>query len=143
MEKTHGYCDNLTPRPRRPQSLVRRRRSSEARRVGLREQPRPRSGSTGGLGARANLRRASRIYGVRLRLGRTRAICPQVDPSSDNREPSPLEWSAHDPFAHAAQVLIARMEDAAIERFEANLLLLHSDRRVFVLLRYARQLEPA
>ena len=65
-----------------------------------------------------------------------------VNASSDTLEPSPLDWSADDLFAHAAQVLLARVENAAIERLDANLLLLHSDRRVFVLLRYARQLEP-
>jgi len=65
-----------------------------------------------------------------------------VNASSDTQESSPLDWSADDAFAHAAQVLLARVEHAAIERLDANLLLLHSDRRVFVLLRYARQLEP-
>lgn len=39
-------------------------------------------------------------------------------------------------------MLLARVEDAAIEHLDANLLVLHSDRRVFVLLRYLRQLEP-
>lgn len=61
---------------------------------------------------------------------------------SNTEESSPLDWSVHDAFAQAAHLLIAGAEHAAIEHLDANLLMLHTDRRAFVLLRYVRELEP-
>lgn len=64
-----------------------------------------------------------------------------MDAPIDPKEPSPLDWSADDIFAHAVSTLMARVEDAGIEQLDANLLVLHSDRSVFVLLRYLPRLE--
>ncbi len=54
--------------------------------------------------------------------------------------PPELDWSANDAFAHSVLVLLESLDEAAVERLEQNLCVIHTLKRTFVLLRYVPQL---